>query len=455
MRFFLSKSKTSKKFDDYNKLRAKSDRGSFCHAPSKSLYIGQNGNVFPCCYNRKIVLGNIFKNSISEIRHGDKCLQLQKKLKENELDAGCIVCEQALNQRNFHQIKAHLYDNLPNQIEFPSILEFEIDNTCNCTCIMCTAYYSSSFLLQNKKEKLDNKFIFKQLEGFNEKLIDAKFNGGEPFLIDIYYDIWERIISTNPHCRISVQTNGTVLNDKVKNLMSRGNFHISVSIDALNKELFEKIRINAYFDKVIANFKYFRDYCLIKNTYIGISVCPMQTNIFEIPKLTHFAIENHAHISFQTVWFPPSLALWNMPLDKLEEAFLNLKKQNWEKYDTPLALNNIEAYNSILMQLESWINLRKTEIIPEYLSSQTFEEIIFKKIDSWCDNNFTNTQENNNKKNFYKDSVSNILNDFVSEESNSQIDYSSILRTPIDLIIAEIETNNNGSLKARFKTYLL
>ena len=46
----------------------------------------------------------------------------------------------------------------------------------------------------------------KQLEEFIPHLEEVKFYGGEPFLIEIYYEIWEKIMELNPKVRISVQT---------------------------------------------------------------------------------------------------------------------------------------------------------------------------------------------------------------------------------------------------------
>jgi len=47
-----------------------------------------------------------------------------------------------------------------------------------------------------------------------------------------YYDIWDLIIRKNPKCEIVVQTNATVLNNRIKNLLETGNFKISISIDS-------------------------------------------------------------------------------------------------------------------------------------------------------------------------------------------------------------------------------
>ena len=88
---------------------------------------------------------------------------------------------------------------------------------------MCDGW-SSSLLLKKKcrlpqfPNPYDDDFIT-QLEEFIPHLEQAFFVGGEPFMIEIYFKIWEKIVETNPSCMISVQTNGTILNQKVKALL--------------------------------------------------------------------------------------------------------------------------------------------------------------------------------------------------------------------------------------------
>jgi MoaA/NifB/PqqE/SkfB family radical SAM enzyme len=68
------------------------------------------------------------------------------------------------------------------------------------------------------------------------------------------------IIAINPKCLIMVQTNGMVLNERIKNLLSRGNFQIGVSIDSLKKEVYETIRPHGKLERVMENINYFSEY---------------------------------------------------------------------------------------------------------------------------------------------------------------------------------------------------
>ena len=54
---------------------------------------------------------------------------------------------------NFSAVKSLQYDSPKlNSSKYPSVLEFELINTCNLECVMCTGEYSS--LIRAKREKL-------------------------------------------------------------------------------------------------------------------------------------------------------------------------------------------------------------------------------------------------------------------------------------------------------------
>ena len=122
-------------------------------------------------------------------------------------------------------------------------MEFEMSNQCNLECIMCNGYVSSS--IRQNRDKLppvhspyDEKFVT-QLRPFIPHLREAKFFGGEPFLIPLYFKMWDAMMEINPSINIFVITNGTVLTDKVKTLLSLGNFELAVSIDSIRKDRYE------------------------------------------------------------------------------------------------------------------------------------------------------------------------------------------------------------------------
>ncbi len=172
------------------------------------------------------------------------------------LGEGCKICSADIDMGAFQEVRAKHFDTLPRHRTHPTMMEFLLTNICNLECVMCQGEFSS--LIRQNREKLppiaevyDDAFI-EQLREFIPHLHEARFSGsGEAFLIEANYKIWEMIIALNPKCKTMVQTNGTVCNSRVKDILSRGNFQIGVSLDSLNKEVFEAIRPRAKFERVM------------------------------------------------------------------------------------------------------------------------------------------------------------------------------------------------------------
>ena len=180
--------------------------------------------------------------------------------------------------------------------------------------------------------------------------------GGEPFLIDLYYDIWNLIIKLNPSCQIVVQTNGTVLNNRVKNLLSRGNFKINLSIDSFVKDSYESIRVNAKYHKVMENIQYFNNYCKDKNTNLGVSACPLTTNWKELPEMLKACNNLDAFIYFNVVWYPKELSLSQLPSKKLQEINSYLAKFHFPD-ETMVQKSNLQHYNDYNNLIKGWANI--------------------------------------------------------------------------------------------------
>src|ERR1700733_1516575 len=186
----------------YNDVRTCRDKRSLCHAPGYSIYFGRDGLVSACCYSRRNALWRYPDQSIAEIWFGDKRKELRGQMRRNILPAGCEICADQLRACNFKGLLAAQFDSLASKATFatqlkslvqrpadyPSRMEFELSNKCNLECSMCNGFFSSS--IRSNREGLpalpqvyDAQFV-NQLRPFVPHLTDAKFLGGEPFLVD-------------------------------------------------------------------------------------------------------------------------------------------------------------------------------------------------------------------------------------------------------------------------------
>jgi len=359
---------------DYNRYRKTRNKQIFCHAPFTSLNFEQNGNATVCCYNRKHILGTYPRDTIRDMWFGESAEQLRNFMKKNHLPLGCELCYDQFQSRNFAGLRANSYDSFADLVYFekkgrffsmPKVMEFEISNVCNLECTMCNGYFSSS--IRRNREKLDplvnpydDSFV-DQLKAFIPYLVEARFLGGEPFLINIYYDIWDLISKLKPDTQIRITTNGTILNDRVKNLLEKINVNIIVSIDSLEEENYERIRANAKFKKLMANFSYFKDYTIRKDTGLCVTVCPMQQNWHELPNFLRFCNERNIYLYFNTVTYPPEATLQTLGFEELCKIVDYLK--SFHSYEKNLVeKSNNSQYRDVVNQISFYRdNAFKTE----------------------------------------------------------------------------------------------
>jgi organic radical activating enzyme len=224
---------------------------------------------------------------------------------------------------------------------------------------MCTGEFSSSIRKNREKlapfEPIYGDDFVNELREFIPYLQKASFVGGEPFLIDIHYQIWEVITELNPDCRISVTTNGTILNARVKSVLDSGNFNIILSLDSVSKEVYEKIRVNAKYDSVMENLTYFHNYCKNKGTSFEIAPCPQKLNWHETPKMVEFANGLDSMLYFSTaVRYPFHVCLWTMPSNELKKIHSELSTFD-PPSNTSIEQHNRKIYLDFLNEVKMWI----------------------------------------------------------------------------------------------------
>ena len=203
------------------------------------------------------------------------------------------------------------------------------------------------------KSPYDSAFV-QQLEPFLPHLEEARFLGGEPFLIRRYYPIWERIAAVNPRLLVSVTTNGTVLTEEVKRTLERLRSHIVLSMDSLDPQLFERIRVNARFASVMEHYGYFKDYTRRKGTDMNFVVCPMRQNWREIPRLLDFCNREEIYLFFNSVITPADSALRMMTHGELAEVVSTLEQKALVEPTSYYVTYNNNAYRNLVDQIRAY-----------------------------------------------------------------------------------------------------
>jgi radical SAM protein with 4Fe4S-binding SPASM domain len=82
-------------------LELRKQKKTGCFYPWLNPYITYNGDVLPCCYipqmgnarfDSENIMGNILKNTLSEIWNNDKYIEFRKKIKTSSPPKVCRTC---------------------------------------------------------------------------------------------------------------------------------------------------------------------------------------------------------------------------------------------------------------------------------------------------------------------------------------------------------------------------
>ena len=347
---------------EYNKTRSYFKRAKLCYAPFNSLRFSLSGNIYACCYNRFHSLGKYPEVSIREAWTGEKANELRQFISENNLSSGCHACYAKLISKNYFATGARIYDAYKIKSQGPSLMEFEITSKCNLECIMCNGENSS--LIRKNRENgdpypmvYDDNFV-KQFTEFIPYLKEARFVGGEPFMEDIYYKMWEMISGNGKNTLISILTNGTILNERIISFYKNNNVNISFSIDSVNKDTYQAIRINADYEKVSDNFKKILEISKQYKRGINVNVCPLRINMWEIPEILNYYTNLDVPVVIHTVVYPPALAVGTLPEKDLNEYLNYLKKQKITE-NKRFSNHNSVTFVSYIKQVNEWAKMMK------------------------------------------------------------------------------------------------
>ncbi len=180
-----------------------------------------------------------------------------------------------------YRYKYNIYPRLKILEEYPPNIQIEPTSMCNLRCIMC---YQSDKSFSSKSAgfmghmKLDLfKKVVDEIEGKIEGVTFA--SRGEPTLhkqLDEFLKYCE-----GKFLGLKLNTNATLLDEKKINLLLSSDLQTLVlSIDEKNKENYEKIRVNAKFEKIMQNLELLKNIRekKYKNSKIKIRISGVKIN---------------------------------------------------------------------------------------------------------------------------------------------------------------------------------
>jgi radical SAM protein with 4Fe4S-binding SPASM domain len=337
-----------KKWLQFNKGRMNGFQPLLCYAPFRNLFVSLEGRVYICCRS-SVVLGTYPEQSIEEIWRSEHVKRIRRNIRRGIFSDECKDCRHWFETDQTNLMFSKTFDrySFRTRYRYPSSLDLWLDNRCNLECVMCNEFESSTHRMRKNLEPLsmpyDDAFI-QSLAPFLPHLKHINCCGGEPFLINIYYSLWELIAEVNPSLRINVLTNGTVLPPKAKELMEKAHFYIMISIDSLN---------NAIFDVVMKSFEYFCNYSKRKGCLLSVSFTPSTHNWEDLPAMIEFCNKYKTGINISTVIFPKELSLNSLNYKDILHVVEVLTAYHLGQNSSPSRENNTR-YMEFVQTITQW-----------------------------------------------------------------------------------------------------
>lgn len=426
-----------------------------CFAPFQSMRFNHSGNVLACCFNRGNILGKFPEQSLEEIWFGSNVKKLQNAISKNDFSLGCQSCEKYITCGNREISGASQYDYLKLQKQYkkyPTMLDFELGSTCNFECIMCSGEYSTAIRANREKKSPyyspyeNNVELFvSQLIAFIPHLQEMRFIGGEPFLMKVYYGIWDKVIELNPNITLNVLTNGSILSKRVQTLLEKGNFKISVSIDSLVKKTYEEIRINGDFDKVMSNVSFFHKLMQERGHIMNFNLCVMRQNWQEIPDYFNYCNQNNIKVILHTVEFPVHCSLWNLPeeeLKKIDDLYLSSTIFDTSTF---VSEDNKITFEGLKKQISSWYLKAMSTKKQDNKNLEELKELFLNKIKE-------NDSELVIDSDFYYNFIIKTTELFSTKEQIKLLKFLNQIDT--HLILDEVNVSSEERIIERFKVVL-
>jgi radical SAM protein with 4Fe4S-binding SPASM domain len=232
----------------------------FCMMPWVGINISTTSQVYPCCVTKsEFSIGNIKDHSIDEIWNAENIKNIRKSMLQGIPVNGCQDCydkeklKRPSSRMNFNRELAkhvHLIDSTDQSGNVPTTnikyWDIRYNNLCNFACRSCGPDQSSSWYQVHNTVQPDKKITIPLLQiGNNQDEVYNQicqnishvdtiyFAGGEPSMIENFYNILELLIDHNrKDVHLIYNINMSRLSLKQKSLLTLWNQFQHVSIGA-------------------------------------------------------------------------------------------------------------------------------------------------------------------------------------------------------------------------------
>ncbi|WP_075534777.1 radical SAM/SPASM domain-containing protein [Candidatus Pelagibacter communis] len=299
------------------------DRLSKCFQNSKNLEKIKKDTIL-------IVL-----NSYSKILKGEILNNEDFIISKQEITEFFKLEDKDIVRYIYYRYKYNKFPSLHKLDDYPPNIQIEPTSICNLRCIMC---YQSDRTFSKKSGghmgymSLDIlKKVVDEIEGKIEAVTFA--SRGEPTLhkeLDKFLKYCE-----GKFLALKLNTNATLLNEqKINMLLSSDLETLVLSIDEKNKETYEKIRVNAKFDKIMKNLELLKNIREknYSNSKIRVRISGVKINTDQnVEEMNKFYNEFADEITL--VNYDPWQSSYENPINEIEEPCTELYRRMFVWWD--------------------------------------------------------------------------------------------------------------------------
>ena len=350
---------------------------TFCILPWIHFYANPDGNVLPCCIgDHRLPLGNVQKNSITEIWNSDPYKEMRLNMLSGNRCKECTSCYQSEDaevnsfRQSVNKDYAEFFNfadetNSDGSLDTMKLkyLDIRWSNICNFKCRSCSSTYSSSWATEDNKQGQNksvfifaggnnNDLLYEQIKPYISEVKEIYFAGGEPLLMDKHYDILKHLIDiNNTDIKIRYNTNLSSLtfkNISVIELWKKfSNVHLNVSLDSWGDRA-EYIREGTEWKTIIDNINTVKTNC--PHIHLGVSSVISAFNVYTLPEFTDYLLDNRlfeaSSISFYNLIHPNFYSFDIFDTETKTEIIKKLSERNYN--------NSIRSrINNVIRHLES------------------------------------------------------------------------------------------------------